>query len=77
MPVLFDPDLSPKICCTFHYGEVGLQNGPARHQRGLWVDPWSSRDVGSSIREAQQRANALAARVTISECPYRRDIGDG
>jgi len=75
MPVLFDPDLSPEDLLHVHYGEVGLQNGQLVTSGAYgWTLVVTGR--GSSIREAQQRANALAARVTIPNVRYRRDIGD-
>ena len=75
MPVLFDRDLTPADLLHIHYGEVGLQNGQLVTSGAYgWTLVVTGR--GSSIREAQQRANALAARVTIPNVRYRCDIGD-
>ena len=74
MPVLFDRDMSAEDFRHVHYGEVGLQNGQLVTSGAYgWTLVVTGR--GSSISEAQERANALAARVTIPNVRYRRDIG--
>ena len=74
MPVLFDPSLDAEAREDIHYGEVGVQNGQLVTS-GAYGWTLVVTGVASSIPEAQQRANELAARVTIPNVRYRRDIG--
>jgi phosphoribosylamine--glycine ligase len=74
MPVLFDPSISAEEREHIHYGEVGLQNGQLVTS-GAYGWTLVVTGVASSIVAAQQQANDLAARVTIPNVRYRRDIG--
>lgn len=75
MPVLFDEDLSDEDLRHIHYGEVGLQNGQLVTSGAYgWTLVVTGR--GHSIEGARDRANRLAARMTIPNVRYRRDIGD-
>jgi phosphoribosylamine--glycine ligase len=74
MPVLFDPALGPDDLRHIHYGEVGLQNGQLVTS-GAYGWTLVVTGTGRSIEAARQRANALAARVTIPNVRYRTDIG--
>jgi phosphoribosylamine--glycine ligase len=74
MPVLFDPSISAEELKHIHYGEVGLQNGQLVTS-GAYGWTFVITGVAPSILEAQQKANDLAARVTIPNVRYRRDIG--
>lgn len=74
MPVLFDRSLTEDDFRHLHYGEVGLQNGQLVTS-GAYGWTIVVTGVGTSIIEAQARANSLAARVTIPNVRYRRDIG--
>ena len=74
LPVLFD-HADRRRPRHLHYGEVGLQNGQLVTSGAYgWTLVVTGMDP--SIREAQQRGNRLAARVTIPNVRYRRDIGD-
>jgi phosphoribosylamine--glycine ligase len=75
LPVLFDDDLTEEDRKHLHYGEVGLQDGQLVTSGALGITMVIT-GVGSSVREAQQRANDLAGRVFIPNVRYRRDIGD-
>jgi phosphoribosylamine--glycine ligase len=74
MPVIFDPSLSYQDLKNIHYGEVGLQNGQLVTS-GAYGWTLVVTGLAPSIQEAQQRANALASRITIPNVRYRRDIG--
>jgi phosphoribosylamine--glycine ligase len=74
LPVLFDPSLGPDDLRHVHYGEVGLQNGQLVTS-GAYGWTLVVTGTGASIDAARQRANALAARVTIPNVRYRTDIG--
>jgi phosphoribosylamine--glycine ligase len=75
MPVLFDNDLTADDRRHLHYGEVGLQQDQLVTSG---ANGWTmvATGTGPTIRDAQTRANALAARVFIPNVRYRRDIGD-
>jgi phosphoribosylamine---glycine ligase len=74
LPVLFDPSLGPDDLRHVHYGEVGLQNGQLVTSGAYG---WTLVVTGTAptIDGARQRANALAARITIPDVRYRTDIG--
>ena len=74
MPVLFDQDLGGEDFRHIHYGEVGLQNGQLVTS-GAYGWTLVVTGCGSSISQAQERANRLASRVIIPNVRYRRDIG--
>jgi len=74
MPVLFEPGMSADELRHVHYGEVGLQNGQLVTS-GAYGWTLVVTGVAPTIAEAQQQANALAARITIPNVRYRRDIG--
>jgi len=74
MPVLFDASLGPDDLRHVHYGEVGLQNGQLVTS-GAYGWTLVVTGTGASIDTARQRANALAARITIPNVRYRTDIG--
>jgi phosphoribosylamine--glycine ligase len=75
LPVLFDEHLTEDDLKHIHYGEVGLlQDQLVTSGANGWTMVVTG--VGPTVRDAQQRANALAARVFISRVRYRRDIGD-
>jgi len=74
MPVLFDPRLSPEDLRNIHYGEVGLQNGQLVTS-GAYGWTLVVTGVAATVQEAQQRANALASKITIPNVRYRLDIG--
>jgi phosphoribosylamine---glycine ligase len=75
LPVMFDKDLAEDDLRHIHYGEVGLLQGQLVTSG---ANGWTMvvTGVGPTIRDAQQRANSLAARVFIPRVRYRRDIGD-
>jgi phosphoribosylamine--glycine ligase len=75
MPVLFDEDLSGEDLRHIHYGEVGLQNGQLVTS-GAYGWTLVVTGHGESVEAARDRANRLAAKVTIPNVRYRRDIGD-
>jgi len=64
MPVIFDPTLTPADQRNIHYGEVGLRNGQLVTS-GAYGWTLVATGTGSTIVEAQQRANLLASRITI------------
>ena len=74
MPVIFDPTLTPADQRNIHYGEVGLRNGQLVTS-GAYGWTLVATGTGSTIVEAQQRANLLASRITIPNVRYRTDIG--
>jgi len=75
MPVLFDQNLTPDDLRNIHYGEVGLQNEQLVTS-GAYGWTLVVTGVASSIAAARGRANGLAARITIPNVRYRRDIGE-
>ena len=75
LPVLFDETLTSKDRRHLHYGEVGLKDGQLVTS-GAYGWTMVVTGVGNTVREARDRANALADRVTIPNARYRRDIGD-
>ena len=75
MPVMFDDSLTDDDYRHIHYGEVGLQNSQLVTSGAYgWTLVVTGR--GETIPEAQRNANSLAARVTIPNVRYRKDIGD-
>jgi phosphoribosylamine--glycine ligase len=74
LPVLFDETLTDDERGNIHYGEVGLNNGQLVTS-GAYGWTMVVTGLGETIDKAQQRANALAGRVTIPNVRYRRDIG--
>jgi len=75
MPVLFDQKLTADDLRNIHYGEVGLQNEQLVTS-GAYGWTLVVTGVASSIAAARGRANGLAARITIPNVRYRRDIGE-
>lgn len=73
MPVLFE-GVTEDDRRNIHYGEVGLQNGQLVTS-GAYGWTMVVTGLGTSIVEAQERANGLAGRVHIPNVRYRRDIG--
>jgi len=74
LPVLFDETLTEADRRNIHYGEVGLNNGQLV-TTGAYGWTLVVTGLGETIGQAQERANALAGRVTIPNVRYRRDIG--
>jgi phosphoribosylamine---glycine ligase len=76
LPILFDEDLTEEDLEHLHYGEVALAQGQLVTSG---ANGWTMvvTGVGTTIRDAQHRANSLASRVFIPRMRYRRDIGDG
>jgi phosphoribosylamine--glycine ligase len=75
LPILFDEGLDERDRRHLHYGEVSMKNGQLVTSG---ANGWTMviTGTGASIKEAQERANALAARVVIPNVRYRRDIGE-
>lgn len=75
MPVIIDPTITPDQRRNIHFGEVGLHNGQLVTSGAYG---WTMVVVGiaDTIAVAQQSANDLAARITIPNVRYRRDIGE-
>jgi phosphoribosylamine---glycine ligase len=75
LPILFDEDLTEDDLYHLHYGEVALAgNQLVTSGANGWTMVVTG--VGPTIRDAQQSANSLAARVFIPRVRYRRDIGE-
>jgi phosphoribosylamine--glycine ligase len=74
LPILFDEGLTDSDRRHLHYGEVGMRDGQLVTSG---ANGWTMvvTGTGASIKEAQRRANVLAARVIIPNVRYRRDIG--
>jgi phosphoribosylamine--glycine ligase len=74
LPVIFHEGLGEDDFRHVHYGEVGLQNGQLVTSGAYgWTMVVTGR--GTSIAQAQQRANRLAGQVIIPNVRYRLDIG--
>jgi phosphoribosylamine--glycine ligase len=72
---VFDEDLTKEDLEHLHYGEVALaQDQLVTSGANGWT--MVATGIGLTIRDAQHRANSLAARVFIPRVRYRRDIGD-
>jgi phosphoribosylamine--glycine ligase len=58
-----------------HYGEVGMKDGDLVTSG---ANGWTMvvTGTGATVKEARERANALAARIVIPNVRYRRDIGE-
>jgi phosphoribosylamine---glycine ligase len=74
LPIVFDgvPDEERR---HLHYGEVALADGQLVTS-GAFGWTMVVTGTGVTVREARDRANALAKRVIIPNGRYRRDIGD-
>ena len=74
MPVLIDATLTSDQRRNIHFGEVGLHNNQLVTS-GAYGWTLVVVDIAHTIALAQEGANALAARITIPNVRYRRDIG--
>jgi len=75
MPVLFDQNLTGDDLRNIHYGEVGLQNEQLVTS-GAYGWTLVVTGVAPTVAAARDCANDLAARITIPNVRYRRDIGE-
>ena len=75
MPVLFDQKLTADDLRNIHYGEVGLQNEQLVTS-GAYGWTLVVTGVAPTVAAARDCANDLAARITIPNVRYRRDIGE-
>lgn len=75
LPVIFDETLTSQDRRHLHYGEVGMKDGQLVTS-GAYGWTMVVTGVGTTVRDARDRANALADRVIIPNVRYRRDIGD-
>jgi phosphoribosylamine--glycine ligase len=75
LPILFDESLTDSDRRHLHYGEVGMKDGQLVTSG---ANGWTMvvTGTGETIKDAQTRANALAARVVIPNVRYRKDIGE-
>jgi len=75
LPILFEEDLTDSDRRHLHYGEVAMKDGQLVTSG---ANGWTMvvTGTGGTIKEAQARANALAAHVVIPNVRYRRDIGE-
>ena len=76
LPVLFDGDFTDADRRHLHYGEVGLQQRPAGHQRHLRLDHGGHRRRRDHRGGAATRRTAWPIASLIPNVRYRRDIGD-
>jgi phosphoribosylamine--glycine ligase len=74
LPIVFD-GISDEERRHLHYGEVALAAGQLVTS-GAYGWTMVVTGTGATVREARDRANALADRVIIPNVRYRRDIGD-
>ena len=74
LPIVFD-GISDEERGHLHYGEVALVDGQLVTS-GAFGWTMVVTGTGITVREARDRANALAERVLIPNGRYRRDIGD-
>jgi phosphoribosylamine--glycine ligase len=74
LPIVFD-GISDEERGHLHYGEVALVDGQLVTS-GAFGWTMVVTGTGITVREARDRANALAERVMIPNGRYRRDIGD-
>jgi phosphoribosylamine--glycine ligase len=75
LPVICDETLSADDRRHLHFGEVGMQNGQLVTS-GAYGWTMVVTGIGTSIGEAQARANRLAGRIIIPNIRYRLDIGN-
>ena len=74
LPIVFE-GVSDAERRHLHYGEVALADGQLVTS-GAFGWTMVVTGTGVTVREARDRANALAERVVIPNGRYRRDIGD-
>ena len=74
LPIVFE-GVSDEERRHLHYGEVALADGQLVTS-GAFGWTMVVTGTGVTVREARDRANALAERVVIPNGRYRRDIGD-
>jgi phosphoribosylamine---glycine ligase len=71
-----DPDAATRA--HLHWAEVArAEHGEGMRLAGSRGYPLVVTAVDADLREAQRKANALAARVVVPNLRYRRDIGEG
>jgi phosphoribosylamine--glycine ligase len=75
LPIVFEGTLSPEERSNLHFGEVAFRDG-------TFVTSGASgytlvvTGTGASIEEARLAANVLAAKISVANARYRRDIGE-
>lgn len=74
LPIVFD-GIVPEDRAHLHYGEVAVKDGQLVTS-GAYGWTMVVTGTGPTVREARERANALAGKVIIPNARYRRDIGD-
>ena len=75
LPVFFAGDLDAADRANLHFGEVGLREGELVTS-GLYGWTMVATGTGPTIRDAKDKAYALAGKVLIPNMRYRLDIGD-
>jgi phosphoribosylamine--glycine ligase len=76
LPVTLDPSLSPAELRGLHFAEVARDDRGRLVTSGVTGFVGVATGTGTSVREAQAAAYALARKVYVPNLRYRTDIGD-